>query len=335
MPSTNDKFFLTYNQQMRKLRNDKHIECAGSSHKRILVRAGYFNIVNGYKNPFVSGQDAHGNHIYIKGTSIDQLLAVKCFDEKLRSFLLKYITQVEEEVRTLTGYKFDECNDDGKIPWYSTEAYSPNKSLQEKMNVISNAYNELSKSKLDYVDFYMKNHEQIPTWIMIKVVNFSTFINVVQYSKTDVSHSLCNLYEVYDSNGLPNVKLLIGSLHWMRKVRNSCAHNERVYCLTRVPQRGSSGRILETYFQKLGRGYIRNQDQNLFDLFIYFKYYLPKNEYKQFITELKSMLNNLSTKIHPHAFDYVRGQMGIRNLSDLDTLLSLPKNDIDYNKFDK
>lgn len=320
---------------MKKLRKDKNIECSGSNHKKILIRAGYFNIVNGYKNPFVSGQDVHGNHSYINGTSIDQLLAVKNFDEKLRSFLLKYITQVEEEVRTLTGYKFDECNDAGKIPWYDIDAYSPNKSLQDKMNVISNAYNELSKSKLDYVDFYMKNHEQIPTWIMIKVVNFSTFINIVQYSKTAVSHALCDLYELLDANGLPNVKLLIGSLHWMRKIRNACAHNERVYCLSRLSKKGSSGRIVENFLSLLGRGYTRNQSQNLFDLFVYFKYYLPKNEYKQFITELKTMLNNLSTKIHPHAFDYVRGQMGIRNMSDLDMLCSLPKNDIDYNKFDK
>lgn len=35
-----DKFFLTYNQQMKKLRNDKHILCNGSSHKKILVRTG-------------------------------------------------------------------------------------------------------------------------------------------------------------------------------------------------------------------------------------------------------------------------------------------------------
>lgn len=338
MPATNssDKFFLTYNQQMRKLRNDKQILCNGSSHKKILIRSGYFNIVNGYKNPFVSGQDSSGNHFYISGTSIDQLHAVKCFDDKLRSFLLKYITQIEEEVRTLTGYKFDECNDNGKIPWYSTEAYSPNKSLQEKMNVISSAYNELSKSKLDYVNFYMNNHKQIPTWIMIKVVNFSTFINVVQYGKTDVSHSLCSLYELIDTNGHLNVKLLIGSLHWMRKIRNSCAHNERVYCLTRRQSKhGNSGRIIENYFQMLGHRYTRRHDQNLFDLFVYFKYYLPKKEYKQFISELKTLLNSLSSKIHPHAFAYVRGQMGIRDLSDLDLLLSFPKNDIEYNKFDK
>ena len=85
----------------------------------------------------------------------------------------------------------------------------------------------------------------------------------------------------------------------------------------------------------LSPGYKRNLEQKLFDLFVYFKYYLPKNEYKQFITELKQMLNNLQSKIHPHAFEYVRAQMGIRNLADLDTLLCFPKDEIEYNKFDK
>lgn len=332
----NDKNFLTYNQQMKRLRNEKHIVCKGSSHKRILIRAGYFNIVNGYKNPFVSGQDIHGNHFYISGTSINQLQAVKKFDDQLRSFLLRYITQVEEEARTLSGYKFDECNDNGAIPWYDTDAYSPNKSLQDKMAVISKAYNELSRSQLDYVKFYMENHKQIPTWIMIKVVNFSTFIDIIRVSKVEVSHSLCDLYSLKDQGGHANVKLLIGSLHWMRKIRNSCAHNERVYCLTRKQdQRVHSGRILEQYFRALGHGYIRDLDQRIFDLVVYFKYFLPHSEYKLFIFELKDMLTELQSKIHPHAFNYVHTQMGIKMLPDLDRLLALPKNDIEYNKFDK
>lgn len=333
---TEDKFFLTYNQQMKKLRNDKHIICNGSSHKKILVRAGYFNIVNGYKNPFISDQDQNGNHFYISGTSISQLQAVKKFDDHLRAFLLRYITQVEEETRTLTGYKFDECNDNGNIPWYDINAYSPNKSLQEKMTVISKAYNELSKSHLDYVKFYMNNHKQIPTWIMIKVINFSTFIDIIRLSKIDIIHSLCNLYGMEDENNYPNVKLLIGSLHWMRKIRNSCAHNERVYCLSRKQERyGNSGRILEKYFRMLGHGYNRILDQKIFDLIVYFKYFLPKNEYRQFISELKAMIAELQIKIHPHAFEYIRGQMGIKNLIDLDTLLAFPKDKIEYNKFDK
>ncbi len=331
-----DKSFLTYNQQMRKLRNDKQIICNGSAHKKILVRAGYFNIVNGYKTPFVSGQDTNGHHFYISGTSISELQAVKKFDDQLRAFLLRYITQVEEETRTLVGYKFDECNDNGAVPWYDTNAYSPNRSLQDKMSVISSAYFELSKSKLDYVRFYMENHKQIPTWIMIKVINFSTFIEVIQVSKRDVSHALCHLYGLEDESGRPNVKLFIGSLHWMRKIRNSCAHNERVYSLTRNSQnRGQTSRILEKYLRMLGGGYVRNLNQNLFDLIVYFKYYLPANEFKPFVSELKAMLTELQSKIHPHAFTYVHTQMGIKNLADLDRLLGFPKDEIDYNKFDK
>lgn len=321
---------------MRKLRNDKHIICNGSSHKKILVRTGYFNIVNGYKTPFISGQDPNGNHYYISGTSISQLQAVKKFDDQLRSFLLQYITQVEEEARTLVCYKFDECNDNGNIPWYDIDAYSPNKSLQEKMTVISKAYNELSKSQLDYVKFYMNNHKQIPTWIMIKVVNFSTFIDIIRVSKIDISHSLCSLYNLEDEHGYANVKLLIGSLHWMRRIRNSCAHNERVYCLTRKQEnRGHSGRILEKYFRLLGPSYSRDLEQKIFDLIVYFKYFLPKIEYRQFISELKTMLSELQSKIHSHAFENIRSQMGIKNLSDLDTLLNFPKDEIEYNKFDK
>ena len=85
----------------------------------------------------------------------------------------------------------------------------------------------------------------------------------------------------------------------------------------------------------LGGGYVRNLNQNLFDLIVYFKYYLPANEFKPFVSELKAMLTELQSKIHPHAFTYVHTQMGIKNLADLDRLLGFPKDEIDYNKFDK
>lgn len=35
----NDKSFLTYNQQMKKLRKDKKIDCNGTPHKISLVRS--------------------------------------------------------------------------------------------------------------------------------------------------------------------------------------------------------------------------------------------------------------------------------------------------------
>lgn len=47
------------------------------------------------------------------------------------------------------------------------------------------------------------------------------------------------------------------------------------------------------------------------------------------------MLLSLKSQIHPHAFEYIRAQIGIRNLADLDKLIAIPKDDIEYNKFDK
>ena len=322
-----DKLFLTYNQQMRRLRDNKKIICQGSPHKKILIRVGYFNLINGYKTPFVSYENSNGEHSYITGTSISQIYAVKLFDDDVRSLLLKYITQIEEEVRTLTAYKFDEHNSNGFIPWYDPSAYSPNATLQNKMRTISNAYDELSKSRQEYVNFYMSKHTHIPTWIMMKAINFSTFIDVLNYSKMDVTHDICNLYSIFDSNGLPDVKLLVGSMHWLRKTRNSCAHNERIYCIK------GSGRIKDPYLLHLGAGYLREKNQNLFDLLVYMKYYLPHVEYKCLITRIKNLLTDLYNQIHPHAFDYVRGQMGIKNMKDLDLLLALPKSEIEYNKF--
>ena len=245
-----EKTYLTYNQQMKKLRDDKRIECSGTVHKRILVRTGYFNIVNGYKSPFTCGKDQDGNHLYLPGTSIDQLYIAKKFDDEMRALLLKQITSVEEEVRALTSYKIDEYNEGGRIHWFEVAAYDQAVPLQRKMNMISRAYNELSKYRLGYVKFYMDNHSHIPTWIMLKAVSFSSFIDILHSSKPEVKHSICKLYGITDENGLPNVKLLIGSLHWMRQLRNSCAHNERIYCLEKgEKEQSSSGRIKEKYIK--------------------------------------------------------------------------------------
>ena len=71
------------------------------------------------------------------------------------------------------------------------------------------------------------------------------------------------------------------------------------------------------------------------DLIIYFKYYLPNDEYSHFIDSLYIMLIELKNKIHTNAFDYIRGHMGIRNINDLVILKGLPKDKINYNKFEK
>lgn len=168
-----DKPFKTYNQQMKYLRETKNIECSGSQHKSILITCGYFNLINGYKTPFIIRTDSSGNHQYIGGTTIDHFKAVKDFDDELRYIILKYITHCEEEIRTLAGHKFDYLNNDGETTWFQIESFNPDISAQNKIKVIAKCFTEIDKSKQPYVQHYLNEHSSVPTWIFTKVINFS------------------------------------------------------------------------------------------------------------------------------------------------------------------
>ena len=70
------------------------------------------------------------------------------------------------------------------------------------------------------------------------------------------------------------------------------------------------------------------------DLLVYFKYYLTDKDFKDMMGELQKMLLKLQSEVSTNAFDNVRGKMGIKNLTDFETLKNLPKTKIMYHKFD-
>lgn len=323
-----EKAFLTHNQQMKHLRESKKIDCRGSKHKEILCRTGYFNLVNGYKGPFVSHM-VDGNHIYYPGTSINEIFELKKFDDELRSILLKYLTKVEEEVRTVTAYKFDEVNDSGKTTWYQIEAYDTTRNIADVVRVISHAYGDIDHSTQEYVKYYLENHQFIPTWIMAKVIRFSTFIDFLDLCKPDVKQAICTLYGILKPNGDCYFRLLKGSLHWFRTVRNSCAHNERIYTM-----KHSGSRLRTTYMNALAKSYSREADKKVIDLLVYLKFYLPHTEYAELVLKIGAMLLNLKGQIRPQAFEKVRADLGIKDVNHLDKLLENPKH-IKYNDLGK
>lgn len=326
-----DKPFKTYRQQMKYLRDVKNIDCNGSEDKLILLRNGYFNLINGYKAPFVLGIDKTGNHIYIGKTSIKHFEAVKHFDDEIRHILLKNITKIEEEVRTLVGHKFDYINDHGKTEWFEVESYNHKIKTQDKIKVIASCYNQINKSNLPYVTHYFEEHNSIPTWVFIKVISFSTLIDFIQICKPEVVNAICKLYSIYDQYNNENPNLLIQMLHWLRKIRNACAHNERIYGINRP-----NGRVNLPFktFLKNPKPYINNRSQRLIDMIIYLRYFMQDIEYQDFIFHIKNEFLILQTQLNPNAFEKVRAETGIKNISVLDELSKTTKI-INYNKFEE
>lgn len=123
---------------------------------------------------------------------------------------------------------------------------------------------------------------------------------------------------------------MISMLHWMRKVRNSCAHNERIYGMKRENARVK--RPFEIWL-KGRKSYIsKHYGQRIIDLIIYLRYFLPDNEYEMFIGEIENLLNELKSKINRNVFAQVRAELGLRDMNDLIILKSSQK-EIEYNKF--
>ena len=275
-------------------------------------------MVNGYKTPFTSSKDAEGNHIYARGTTLNELISLKNFDDDLRYTLIKTLTKCEEEIKTIASYLLEK-NKQESITWRSTKAYNRTHNPDNLVSIqklISRMQNQIKEREdLEYIKFYKNNHKgKYPMWVITKAIYFGTFIDLIELSKNDVSNTLCEIYQIKSPNDNNDKKLLIGSLHWIRIFRNSCAHNDRIYCLH------GEGRIFDNEIRKFDKRYLRNKERKLFDLLVYLRYYMQKEDYCALISKIKQRLKDLEHSVSTYAFENIRGGMGIKNIDDLDTL---------------
>ncbi|MDR2569750.1 MAG: Abi family protein, partial [Oscillospiraceae bacterium] len=100
-----DKLFMTTNAQMRLLRG-RGLHISGSYEKRILEKENYYNVINGYKSLFLDNTYQGQDECYKAGTQFKELYALFLFDRELRSLFLRYILEVENNVRSIIAHDF-------------------------------------------------------------------------------------------------------------------------------------------------------------------------------------------------------------------------------------
>jgi abortive infection bacteriophage resistance protein len=96
------KPFLTYPQQIQKLK-DKNLTITDDAATAItLHHYGYFALISGYKDLFKNPTTKD----YRDGTTLDDIVALYRFDEQLRELTLRYLLQVERHIRSAYSYAF-------------------------------------------------------------------------------------------------------------------------------------------------------------------------------------------------------------------------------------
>lgn len=67
-----------------------------------LKRYGYYNIINGYKDPYIVTQNS--SERYIEGTTFEQLYSLYLLDGKLRNVVMDAMLDVEDHLKTATAH---------------------------------------------------------------------------------------------------------------------------------------------------------------------------------------------------------------------------------------
>lgn len=280
-----DKPFMTYEQQISKLKIDKRLEIEDDEYAiKLLKEYSYFDLISGYKKPFKTKDGNYKLH-----TSINDIYRFYIFDDMLRTLFLKYILKIEKHVKSLISYSFCEVNGEQQQHYLNATKYNYIPQNQDKINDLIGRLIKVTNDTKNYpyISHQKKKHGNIPLWVIMKALTLGTVSKMYSFLPQSIQHNVSKEFQyVHES-------MLARMLDILARVRNVCAHNERLY-----DYKYKKGTIDDTYIHESlnitkKKGRYRRGKNDLFAVVIVFKYLLDEESFFEFLNELKIIIYNV------------------------------------------
>lgn len=289
MCTTNDKPFLTYEQQLAKL-TDKGLTISNSSEAIFLLKQhSYFALISGYKSPFKARNGEYKLH-----TTFEDIYALYTFDDTLRTIIFRNILKIEKHVKSLISYSFCETYGEDQQHYLNATKYNYSSTNQSDINDLIGRLSKIASDPKDYsyIKHQKNQHGNIPLWVMMKALTLGTVSKFYSFLPQKIQAKVSIEFNYITENELVRMLALLA------RVRNVCAHNERLY-----NYRYNKSAINDTYIHKylnIPRPNVQYSKgkQDLFAVIIVLKYLLSHEEFDAFIDDINSALETLfdSTK---------------------------------------
>lgn len=291
-----DKPFQTYEELVVKLRDEKKLTIPDETRViALLKKHSYFSLVSGYKTLF-----KQPNGEYRPGTTIEDLLALFEFDNELRDIFFHAIQIIEKHIKSLLSHAF--------VAKYGAD---------QKQYLDPNNYKFLGVSPMDtyircaevkrlikvfegkvrppfeqkYIEHQWKKHHNVPLWVAIKVMTLGTTSKMYSLCTQDVQAAVSKEFPIVTEGQL------VGMLDFLTRVRNVCAHNERLYNFDAGKKRAIQAMPLHA---QLGIGktksYYHHGQCDLFAAMVCFKYLLSPDEYQKTADKISIQIDLLCQK---------------------------------------
>lgn len=280
-----DKPFYTYEQQILLLKEEKKLQVDDIAHAvRLLKRYGYFSLIGGYKKPF-----KRKNKEYKPHTTINDIHKLYMFDTDLRALFLRYILFIESHIKSLISYAF--CAEFGASESAFLSANNYNYSVKNQ-NGINRLISKLSDTLEDkdnhypYIKHQKTQHGNVPLWVLMKALTFGVVSSMYNYLPQNIKQNVSREFE-YVNEGM-----LSQMLDFLSRVRNVCAHNERLF-----DYRYKKGSIDDTNAHKQlsipcnNNGFYKKGKNDLLAVIIIFYYLLPEEDFKSFADSFQGLIN--------------------------------------------
>ncbi len=279
------KPFLTYPQQIQKLKDKNLTITDDHAAAEILHHYGYFALISGYKDLFKNPTTKD----YRDGTTLDDIVALYRFDEQLRELTLRYLLQVERHIRSAYSYAFCNQYGEGQAAYLTASNYNMAGRVnpQQIQKLIDRHLQPFLVKKTDYpyIEHHKQVHGNVPLWVLVNALTFGTLSKLYTLSQSKIQAVISKEFAGIREKQLGQM------LEVLTKFRNVCAHNERLFSyhtkndIPDLPLHRKMG------IPKNGQQYICGK-HDYFALVLTFRYLLPNDAFLTYKKQLSKLISS-------------------------------------------
>lgn len=277
------KPFLTYEQQLHKLTDEKQLIINNREFAEEKLRdIGYFALIGGYKEPF---RDAM-TRVYLENTTFEDIYALYDFDNRLRELIFRYICQIEKKIRNIISYSFCEVYGEMQTHCLDTASYNYVRSNQRGIDKLIRMLDglALTNTDYDYIVHQRNVYQNVPLWVLINAMTFGQISKMYSFLTSRIQSKISKNFKKVNERELEQyLKVLV-------LYRNVCAHNERLFSHKVYSEIPNTVLHSKLHISQTGNQYNQGK-KDLFGVVIAFRYLLSADSFLLFKRELVLLID--------------------------------------------
>lgn len=197
--------------------------------------------------------------------------------------------KVEKHIKSLISYSFCEMYGEDQQHYLNATKYNYSSSNQSDINDLIGRLSKIVSDPKDYsyIMHQKREHGNIPLWVIMKALTLGSVSKLYSFLPQNIQCKISIEFEYITENELSRI------LDLLARIRNVCAHNERLFNYRYIKDA-----IHDTYihnYLNIPKPNVQYKygKQDLFAVIIALKYLLNKNDFGNLIGDIHTAIEKL------------------------------------------